>query len=149
MLLLRLASLVSLILSLRGIRWAYVSFIVLSLLYFPAKVGFHLNPQACELAPTPSLVLFSLTNYPHIALFALFFVLTSAHFRAKTPSAFAWAGLMTLVMGALVEIAEGVSGNGHCRLRDLVPDAAGAALGATAVFLWNRLRVVRTSRRAT
>jgi hypothetical protein len=28
------------LLSLRGVRWAYVAFIVLGLLYFPIKVGF-------------------------------------------------------------------------------------------------------------
>jgi hypothetical protein len=32
-------------------------------------------------------------------------------------------------MGALLELAEGISGLHHCRLRDLLPDAAGAVLG--------------------
>jgi hypothetical protein len=56
------------------------------------------------------------------------------------PSAFVWAGLATLAMGALVEIGEGVSGRDTCRLRDLVPDSAGALLGAAIVFVWNGAR---------
>jgi hypothetical protein len=61
-------------------------------------------------------------------------------FRSNATSAFMWAGLMTLVMGALVEIGEGISGRGNCRLRDLVPDSAGVLLGTTAVLLWRRAR---------
>jgi hypothetical protein len=40
----------------------------------------------------------------------------------------------------LVELAEGISGNGHCRLRDLIPDTVGIILGAGLVFLWNKIR---------
>lgn len=36
-------------------------------------------------------------------------------------------------MGALVEISQGVTGKGHCRLRDLIPDAVGALLGSVIV----------------
>jgi hypothetical protein len=43
-------------------------------------------------------------------------------------------------MGALVEVAEGLSGRGHCRFRDLIPDSAGALLGATAVLLWREVQ---------
>jgi hypothetical protein len=32
------------ILALRGIRWAYAAYVLLGLLYFPARVGFRLNP---------------------------------------------------------------------------------------------------------
>src|SRR2546425_9769365 len=54
------------ILSLRGVRWAYISFVLLGLLYFPASVGFRLNPQPCELTPNLALAIYSLTNYAHI-----------------------------------------------------------------------------------
>jgi VanZ family protein len=86
------------------------------------------------------LAVFSLTNYAHIALFALFFFMTSAQLRMETWSTFAWAGLATLAMSVLVEAAEGITGTGHCRVRDLVPDSAGALLGAATLFLWNRVR---------
>jgi hypothetical protein len=31
------------VLSLRGVRWAHATFVVLGLLYFPAKAGFRLD----------------------------------------------------------------------------------------------------------
>ena len=37
------------VLSLRGMCWAYVAFIILGLLYFPLKVGFRFDPHPCEL----------------------------------------------------------------------------------------------------
>jgi catechol 2,3-dioxygenase-like lactoylglutathione lyase family enzyme len=124
------------VLSLRGVRWAYATFILLSLLYFPAKTGFRLNPTACQLALDLPLALFSLTNYAHVVLFALFFLMTSAQFRAFGAGVLAWAALATLAMGAAVEAAQGISGWGHCRLRDLVPDGAGVVLGRVIAALW-------------
>src|SRR6266496_2661591 len=123
-------------------RWAYGAFVVVSLLYFPARVGFHLHPQPCELAPSFRLAIYSLQNYPHIILFGAFYGLSWAQFRSAGPARFAWAALATLIMGALVELAEGVSGQGHCRVRDLVPDAAGALLVALPLALWYRRRFV-------
>jgi len=129
------------VLSLRGVRWAYVLFIVLGLAYFPVSVGFRFDPHPCQLAFDAGLALFSLTNYAHIALFALFFAMSRAQFselRWSDRSALAPAALATLVMGALVELAEGVTGRGHCRLRDLIPDSAGIVFGATVMILWHR-----------
>ncbi|HLL75093.1 MAG TPA: hypothetical protein VK421_07480 [Pyrinomonadaceae bacterium] len=123
------------VLSLRGMRWAYVAFVTLGLLYFPAKVGFRLNPRPCQLTFDASLAIHSLTNYGHIVLFAIFFVMSSAQFRVSNWSALAWAGLAAIAMGALVELAQGVTGEGNCRSRDLIPDAAGILVGATVVWL--------------
>lgn len=128
------------ILSLRGVRWAYVTFVLLGLLYFPASVGFRLNPQPCEPIPNIPLAIHSFTNYAHIVLFVLFFLMTSAQFRMSQSSGYAWAAVACIAMGILVEVAEGISGTHHCRVRDLIPDAAGVVLGAGIVFLWNRMR---------
>ena len=103
------------------------------------SVGFRFNPQPCELTPTLSLAIFSLTNYAHIVLFAFCFVITSAQFQEFNWSAFAWAALLTIVMGGLVEAAQGVTGKGHCRLRDLIPDTAGALLGSVIVPLLRKI----------
>ncbi len=139
-LLLFLGFLVLSILSLRGKRWAYITYVVLGLLYFPASVGFRLNPQPCEGIPNLPLAVYSLTNYGHIVLFVWFFLMTSAQFRMSRWLGYAWAAAACMAMGILVEVAEGVSGTHHCRLRDLIPDAAGVVLGAGIVFLWNRMR---------
>lgn len=128
------------ILAARSIRWAYVAFVLLGLLYFPASVGFHLNPQPCELAFDLPLAIHSLTNYAHIVLFAIFFLITSAQFRMTEWKGFAWAGLAGIIMGALVEAFEGLAGKGHCRSRDLIPDTVGLLIGAAILFLWQRVR---------
>jgi hypothetical protein len=128
------------ILSVRGMRWAYITFVILGLLYFPISVGFRLNPQPCELMPSLSLAVYSLGNYPHIVLFVFFFLMTSAQFRMSHWSGYVWAALACMVMGVLIEIAEGINGNHHCRLRDLIPDAAGVSIGAAIVFVWSKMR---------
>lgn len=132
----RIAAIILLILALRGKRWAYAGFVALSLLYFPAQVGFHLQPQACELVPTMRLAVFSLQNTAHIIIFAAFYGLSWIRFRHTGSGAFAWAALATLLMGLLLELAQGVSGYGHCRLRDLIPDSAGALVAALLIALW-------------
>ena len=124
-----------------GKRWAYAAFCAVMLLYFPARVAFHLHPQPCELVPSLGLALYSLQNYPHIVIFAAFYLLSWVQFRGAGAARFAWAGLATLVMGALVEIAEGLTGQGPCRVRDLVPDSAGALLVALPLALWYRRRL--------
>ena len=129
------------IIALRGVRWAYVAFIVVSLAYFPMKMGFDLHPRACEVSFSASLGLFSLTNFPHIILFALFFVFSSAQTGANPSDrrVLAFSAIATLVMGALIEIGEGLTGAGNCRLRDLIPDTAGIVFGAAVLMLWRRI----------
>ena len=128
-------------LAFRGVRWAYVTFVALGLLFFQARVGFHLNPQPCECALNVPLALFSLTNYGHVVLLAIFFLLTAVQARGyPAPRQYLIAAGAVLTMGVYVEVAEGITGKGHCRLRDLVPDAAGALLGALVLVSIQKLR---------
>jgi hypothetical protein len=128
------------LLALRGKRWAYLAFVVLGLLYFPAQTHFRVHVPKCEqLIPTMRLVVLSLHNYAYIALFAGFYWMSWVQFR-KTEARVVWALLATLLMGALVEVAEGMTGRGHCRVRDLVPGAAGALGAALLLAVWSRLR---------
>jgi hypothetical protein len=78
---------------------------------------------ACEQLISKGLLRVSLQNYAHIALFAGFYWISWVQFK-RTDARVVWALLATLIMGALVEVAEGMTGRGHCRVRDLVPDAA-------------------------
>lgn len=146
----QILTLVFLLLALRGFRWAYAGFLVSALLYFPAHVGFNLHPRPCELLVDARLAAFSLTNFPHIILFALFFIVSAVHAFADgsaTKSALIFAAIATLAMGVLLELAEGATGSGHCRLRDLIPDSVGLLLGALAVWLGSIVVVgVRDSR---
>src|SRR5262245_37784334 len=141
--LIRIASVLLAAIATRGYRWAYIGFIVLGLLYFPLQVGFQLNPQGCQLAFNGQLALLSFTNYAHIVLFGIFFLISNAHFRARQwppRRAALAAATATLVMGALVEIAQGVSGNHNCKARDLIPDATGVLLGALLLWSWRYVR---------
>lgn len=142
MIVLRALTLVCLVLAVARVRPAYVAFALLSLLSFPARAGFHLVRPVCELLVGPSLAFHSFTNVPHIVLFGLFFLLTRRQLDGTHASA--WAAAATVGMGALVELAEGVSATGHCRLRDLLPDAAGALLAwavwHAALAVWRRER---------
>lgn len=129
---------------LRWRRAAFGGFVALGLLYFPLRAGWPgeaLVFRSCELLVSPALALYSFTNVPHIVLFALCFPLARA--QVTGPRADIWAVILTLGVGALVELAQGISGQGHCRLRDLLPDAAGALLGWTALnvgrLAWRRV----------
>jgi hypothetical protein len=102
-----------------------------------------LEVRQCDLTVSVTLAITSLTNYAHIALFGPFFVITIAQFRMKTASAFAWTAMATMIMGAIVEREQGLTGRGHCRLRDLLPDAAGVLLAAALIFTWSKVREAR------
>jgi hypothetical protein len=125
----------------RGARWAYITFVVLGILFFPARVGFHFNPKPCEVALNVPLALFSLKNYGHVVLFTLFFLLTSVQARRyPLHMQFLIALGAVLAFGVYVEVAEGFTGKGHCRVRDLVPDTAGAVIGALLLVSYQKLK---------
>jgi len=135
-------------LSLRRTRWAvpslwasrlaYALLVLQAPLYFLAKGGFRVSPPNCEWTFGMALARHSLTNYPHIILFTLFFLLTYAQLPAA-PRAIIWSTAATVAMGLLVELAQGVSGDGHCRMRDLIPDSVGALLGFVIVSAGTKL----------
>ncbi len=127
--------------ALRRRRAAFGGFVALALFSFALRAGWPaapLVPTACELLVGPELALFSFRNTPHIVLFALCFPLARRQFPVSRTDARAnrraevAAFATTLAVGALLELAQGVTGAGHCRLRDLLPDATGALLGWAA-----------------
>src|SRR5438876_181240 len=131
------------LITLRGKRWAYFAFVVLGLLYFPAQTHFRVHVPKCEqILPTIQVLVLSLHNYAYIALFAGFYWMSWVQFR-RSDARGIWALVATLLVAALVEIAEGMTGGGrgqvHCRVRDLVPDAAGALGAALLLAVWSRL----------
>src|SRR5205814_6791355 len=124
-------------------RWAYFAFVLLGLMYFPAQTHFRVHVPKCEqILPTLQVLVVSLHNYAYIALFAGFYWMSWVTFR-RSDARGVWALLATLLVAVLVEIAEGMTGGGrgqvHCRVRDLVPDAAGALGAALLLAVWSRL----------
>src|SRR5437762_12388354 len=132
------------VLALRGKGWAYPTFVVLGLLYFPAQTHFHVHVRKFDrLLPTMHVLILALHNYAYIALFAGFYWMSWVQF-GRSDARGVWALVATLLVAALVEIAEGMTGGGrgqvHCRVQDLVPDAAGALGAALLLAGWSRLR---------
>src|SRR2546422_11217042 len=132
------------LIALRGKRWAYLAFVLLGLLYFPAQTHFRVHAPKCEqLLPTLQLLVPLLRNYAYIALFAGFYWLSWVQF-GRSDARGVWALVATLLVAALVEPAEGMTGGErrqvHCRERTPVPDPAGAVGTALPVSLWPRLR---------
>jgi hypothetical protein len=117
------------------VRWAYVVFVVLGLLYLPATTGFRLDPQRCDFAFNEPVFTQSLSNYPHIILFALFFLVTARQFRSSGWQPLGWSVGLTMAMGAALEISEGLSGLHHCKTIDLVPDFIGTVIGLVVALL--------------
>jgi hypothetical protein len=126
------------ILSLRGVRSAYVAFILAAALYYPVSVDFQLNPRPCELSVDSSVVRFALRDLERIGLAAVFFLMSWAQFRASAESALVRAGVATFLMAALLEAAQSVIGHA-CRLSDLAPVFPGVAVGAVVASIWNRV----------
>ena len=128
------------LLALRGKRWAYLAFVVLGLLSFPAQAHFRVHVPRCDLLlPTMQVLVPLLQNYAHIALFAGFYWISWVQFR-WTDARVVWALLATLLAAALVEVAEGMTGQGRCRMRDLAPGIAGALGAALVLALWSWVR---------
>ena len=126
--------------ALRGARWAYAIFIILAFVWIPGRAGFHLHRPDCSMTLTVDLALFSLTKYKHIFLFGMFFLMTRVQLGSLR-YAFWMAFVATIAVGILIELEEGATmSSGHCNLRDLVPDCAGALTGGVIWSVWKRRR---------
>jgi hypothetical protein len=104
---------------------------LISVARIPARTGFHLEAPACDARFTPGNVWLSLIKVPHILLFGVFFLLTLLQFDRVDRRSLSWSFVATLLLGALIEIEEGATGTGNCRIPDLLPDAVGALMAMT------------------
>lgn len=130
--------------ALRGARWAYAVFVILAFVWIPGRSGFHLHWPDCEMRFSLDLALFSLTNYKHVFLFGMFFLMTRVQL-GRTPYALLIAAAATILIGVLIEIEEGATDR-NCRVRDLIPDGAAALVGALIWRIWKRRDVTTFSR---
>ena len=126
------------------VRFAYPAFVILGVLWMPARAGFRFAPTDCETAMSFALAQHSMTNYKHIVLFAIFAVMTLAQFDRNDRWRFAKLAVIAFGMTVVVEGEQALIGVGHCRVRDVVPNAAGTLAGA---LLIEGLRAVRRERR--
>jgi hypothetical protein len=115
-------------------RWAYAAYMLYGVLAIPARTGFHLRAPVCDMRLTSGNFAASLTKVPHIVLFAFFFLLTIAQFGRIDRKAVAWSFLATIGLGILVELEEGATRTGNCRMTDVAPDALGALIAIAPVM---------------
>ena len=127
-------------LALWGFRWAFVAYVVAALSWMFVDSGFTLHAPQCEWPITLQGAALSMTKFGHILLFGLFFVITIRQFKTVDRRSILISILATVLMGFIVELEEGMTGAGNCRMRDLVPDAAGALIAAAVIAAMDRVR---------
>ncbi len=113
---------------------------LVAVLRIPTRVGFRLMPPLCDTRLTLANARMSMTKGPHIVLFAVFFVITVLQFEEFNQRALKRSLLATIALGMLVELEEGASGTGNCRLTDVLPDITGAVIASAALL---GMRIVR------
>ena len=125
-------------------RWAYGAYMLVAIARIPARTGFRLDGRRCDLRLSLENAQLSLTKVPHIVLFGVFSLITVVQFDRLDRRALVWSLLATLALGTLVELEEGATRTGNCRLTDVLPDVVGALIAMTLVMatlvVRNRLR---------
>ena len=120
-------------------RWAYIAFIVLSLMMIPLRTGFRLVRPSCDLTPMPSQLAQSVGNVPHIVIFALLYIVSAIQFRGRNVARFMWPAVIAFGFGIVLELEQGATRTGNCDLQDLVPNTIGIIFGMILVALWQRV----------
>jgi len=125
-------------------RWAYAAYMLVAVARIPARTGFQMYALACDTRLTLHNAQLSMTKVPHVVLFGFFFLLTALQFDHIGRRMLAWSFVATVGLGLLVEIEEGATRTGNCRLTDVLPDAAGALIGMALItaiaMIHSRLR---------
>jgi hypothetical protein len=121
-------------------RWVYGAWMAVAVLRIPARVHFGLVAPACDVRLTRANAALSMTKVPHVVLFGIFFLLTALQFDTLSRRALCWSLAATAGLGLLVELEEGASRTGNCRLTDVLPDVAGALLTALLLVAVTQLR---------
>ena len=125
-------------------RWLYAAYMAVAVLRLPMRTGFRLVSPRCDTQLTFHNAQLSMTKVPHMVLFAFFFLLTVVQFDRVDRRAITWSVAATALLGLLVELEEGATRTGNCRLTDVLPDVFGALIAASIL-----LAAMRLSHRAT
>jgi VanZ family protein len=110
------------------LRLAFVTLAGLSLVVTPFESKFRRANKTCEVSPQLDMLLPSLLNLRHIVAFTVLAVLASLSFRRR-PTPTAW--LLVVVLSASIEFEQLYFTDGHCRVRDLLPNMVAATLGVS------------------
>jgi len=92
----------------------------------PARTKFHLVAPVCDTRLTLENASRSMTKVPHMVLFGLFALVTAAQFNRLDRRTIYWSLAATAALGLIVELEEGTTRTGNCRITDVMPDIVGA-----------------------
>lgn len=118
-------------------------FVLLSLAalsFTPISAGLAIRPTFnCEILSSWELWLGSLANVRHLVSFSVLTAVAVWAFGSRN----VWiAVVVILLLTGLVEVEQMVFADGHCRLRNMLPNLVAIAIGATAALL-----IARSARR--
>jgi predicted membrane-bound dolichyl-phosphate-mannose-protein mannosyltransferase len=124
-------------------RWIYAAWMLLVVIQIPARTGFRLAAPICDWTVTFDNLVLSLTKVPHIVLFGAFFFLTLVQFDRVERTSLGLSLMATAAISIIVEIQQGATRTGNCRITDVAPNILGgliaAAFAMVAVTVWRRL----------
>ena len=114
-------------------RWLFGVYMLVALARIPARTHYYLVVPACDRSLTLANAARSLSKTPHLLLFGLCCLLILLQFDRVDRRSVAWSVAFTTVVGLVVELEEGATRTGNCRLTDLLPDFVGAVAAAVLV----------------
>ena len=107
-------------------RWLYATYMIVAVTRIPARTKFHLVAPVCDTRLTLKNASLSMTKVPHMVLFGLFALVTAAQFNRLDRRTIYWSLAATAALGLIVELEEGTTRTGNCRITDVMPDIVGA-----------------------
>jgi len=107
-------------------RWLYATYMIIAVARIPARTSFHLAAPACDARLTLENAARSMTKVPHMVLFGLFALVTAAQFNRLDRRSLYGSLAATAALGLIVELEEGATRTGNCRITDVLPDIVGA-----------------------
>ena len=99
---------------------------IIAVARIPARTGFQLVAPACDTRLTLENAERSLTKVPHMVLFGFFALLTAAQFNRLDRRTLYWSFAAAAILGLVIELEEGATRTGNCRVTDVLPDLVGA-----------------------
>ena len=113
-----------------SLRSIFVVLSVAAIAYTPVASEFVTASKGCEVIPPAGVIVRTLANYKHIISFCILFILASQCFRHGA----IWkSAVVVLLLSAVVEAEQAFFLEGHCRVRDLLPNLIAVGFGALIV----------------
>ena len=112
------------------LRSILVALSLAAIVYTPIASNFVISYEGCEVIPPVGVIVQTLANYKHIISFCILFILASRCFRR---GAFWKSAIFVLLLSAFVEVEQAFFLDGHCRIRDILPNLIAVGLGILIV----------------